>query len=153
MNPWSSCSTTELSKPAAKSGEPQPWRTVRPRSATGSAAADFLRLGTAGLFGMGLSLPGLLAEQARRGEGQPAQDVSLIFVFLHGGLSTIDTWDLKPDAPAEFRGEFQPIATKVPGICDLRAHAAARRADGQGLADPLVPPRQLEPRPRPTTTC
>ena len=37
-------------------------------------------------------------------------------MFLHGGLSTIDSFDLKPDAPAEFRGEFNPIATNVTGI-------------------------------------
>src|SRR5438105_13966781 len=78
---------------------------------------DFLRLGTAGLFGMGLTLPGLLELQAHATErGRSTRDVSLIFVFLHGGLSTIDTWDLKPDAPAEFRGDFRPIATTVPGI-------------------------------------
>jgi uncharacterized protein (DUF1501 family) len=83
----------------------------------GLARRDFLRLGTAGLFGMGLNLPTLLAGQARAADqGRPTRDVSLIFVFLHGGLSTIDTWDLKPDAPVEFRGEFQPIATNVPGI-------------------------------------
>jgi hypothetical protein len=74
---------------------------------------DFLRLGAAGIFGTGLSLPALLAGRAR---GETAKDVSLIFVFLHGGLSTIDTFDLKPDAPAEFRGEFSPIATNVPGV-------------------------------------
>src|SRR5689334_22566380 len=78
---------------------------------------DFLRVGTAGLFGMGLALPGLLRMQARAAEeGRSTRDVSLILVFLHGGLSTIDSWDLKPDAPAEFRGEFQPIDTNVPGI-------------------------------------
>jgi hypothetical protein len=46
--------------------------------------------------------------------------VSLIFLFLHGGLSTIDTLDMKPDAPAEFRGEFRPIDTNVPGtrVCE-----------------------------------
>src|SRR5689334_12451390 len=78
---------------------------------------DFLRVGTAGLFGMGLALPGLLRMQARAAEeGRSTRDVSLILVFLHGGLSTIDTFDLKPDAPAEFRGEFQPIDTNVPGI-------------------------------------
>jgi hypothetical protein len=78
---------------------------------------DFLRLGTAGLFGMGVTLPGLLQVQAQAAaRGQATRDVSLIFLFLHGGLSTIDTWDLKPDAPAEFRGEFRPIATNVPGI-------------------------------------
>ena len=40
----------------------------------------------------------------------------MIFLFLHGGLSTMDTFDLKPDAPVEFRGEFKPIATNVKGV-------------------------------------
>src|SRR6185369_2386644 len=48
--------------------------------------------------------------------GKPARDVSLIILFLKGGLSTIDTWDMKPNAPAEFRGEFNPIDTNVSGI-------------------------------------
>ena len=84
----------------------------------GVGRRDFLRLGTAGLFGMGLSLPGCSGPEAHaaRPQGPPARDVSLIFVFLHGGMSTIDAWDMKPDAPAEFRGEFKPIATRVPGI-------------------------------------
>ena len=90
------------------------------RSATfcdGVARRDFLRLGTAGVFGLGLTLPELLARRARAAEaGKPAKDVSLIFLFLHGGISTIDTWDLKPDAPAEFRGDFHPIDTNVPGV-------------------------------------
>jgi uncharacterized protein (DUF1501 family) len=78
---------------------------------------DFLRLGTAGLFGLGLTLPGLLEGRARAAaRGTRTRDVSLIFVFLHGGLSTIDSWDLKPEAPVEFRGEFKPIATKVSGV-------------------------------------
>jgi hypothetical protein len=74
---------------------------------------DFLRLGTAGVFGMGLTLPRLLAAEAA---AKSKSDVSLIFLFLHGGLSTIDSWDLKPNAPAEFRGEFKPIAGNVSGI-------------------------------------
>jgi hypothetical protein len=83
----------------------------------GIARRDFLRLGTAGLFGMGLTLPGLLEQQVvAAAKGKPRKDVSLIFVFLHGGLSTIDTWDLKPEAPAEFRGEFKSIGTNVAGI-------------------------------------
>ncbi len=66
---------------------------------------------------MGLTLPALLAGQARAEQrGSAAKDPSLIFLFLHGGLSTIDSWDLKPNAPVEFRGEFNPIRTKVPGI-------------------------------------
>jgi uncharacterized protein (DUF1501 family) len=82
----------------------------------GIARRDFLRLGTAGIFGLGLTLPQILAQQARAAESGRPRDVSLIFLFLHGGLSTIDTFDLKPDAPAEFRGEFKPMATNVPGI-------------------------------------
>src|ERR1700682_2773582 len=83
----------------------------------GLARRDFLRLGTAGLFVLRFTLPNLLQLQARAAEqGKKAKDVSLIFVFLHGGLSTMDAWDLKPDAPAEFRGEFKPIDTNVSGI-------------------------------------
>src|SRR2546430_2006074 len=84
----------------------------------GVTRRDALRVGTAALFGSAFGLPELLraADTAK-----PEKDVSLIFVFLHGGLSTIDTLDLKPDAPAEFRGEFKPAKTCVPGIemCDL----------------------------------
>src|SRR5688572_20703166 len=88
----------------------------------GPARRDFLRLGLAGLFGSSLSLPQLLRAEANR-PGKPVKDrgVSVIYVFLKGGLSTIDTWDMKPNAPAEFRGEFDPAPTNVPGIqiCDL----------------------------------
>src|SRR5262245_48386211 len=80
----------------------------------GHTRRDFLRVGTASLFGLGVGLPDILA--ADRVESPGTKDVSLIFVFLHGGLSTIDTFDLKPDAPVEFHGEFGPIATNVPGV-------------------------------------
>lgn len=83
----------------------------------GVARRDFLRMGSAAVFGAGFSLPAILSRQARAAvNGKQTRDMSLIYLFLHGGLSTIDTWDLKPDAPAEFRGEFKPIATNVPGI-------------------------------------
>src|SRR5215469_14077524 len=84
----------------------------------GLARRDMLRVGVAGLFGSGLALSKLLAREARAAEDgeSPRRDVSLIILFLKGGLSTIDTWDLKPDAPAEFRGPFEPIDTNVPGI-------------------------------------
>src|SRR5205823_4584074 len=84
----------------------------------GLTRRDALRVGTAALFGSALGLRELL----RAADGaKPTKDVSLIFVFLHGGLSTIDTFDMKPDAPAEFRGDFNPAKTKLPGldICDL----------------------------------
>jgi hypothetical protein len=83
----------------------------------GLARRDFLRVGAATAFGLGLTLPQLLDRQARAAErGGAPRDVSLIFLFLHGGLSTIDTLDLKPDAPAEFRGPFKPIPTNLPGV-------------------------------------
>ena len=77
---------------------------------------DALRAG-AGAFG--LTLQSLLQRQAtaaEKGTDNRRDDVSLIVLFLKGGLSTIDTLDMKPHAPSEFRGEFDPIATNVPGI-------------------------------------
>lgn len=89
----------------------------RHRFCDGLPRRDLLRIGAAGVFGLNFSLPRLLqAEEAARQAGRSTRDVSLIIVFLQGGLSTIDTWDMKPDAPAEFRGEFDPIATNVPEI-------------------------------------
>src|SRR5207248_9569933 len=77
--------------------------TVR-RFCDGIGRRDVLRVGAAGLFGLGLTLPRLLELQARAAaQGARTSDVSLIFLFLHGGLSTIDTFDLKPDAAAEFQ--------------------------------------------------
>jgi uncharacterized protein (DUF1501 family) len=87
------------------------------RFCDGLVRRDFLRLGAAGLFGVGLTLPDLLQGRAHAADNStPTRDVSLIFLFLHGGLSTIDTWDLKPDAPVEFRGDFKAIPTNVAGI-------------------------------------
>ncbi len=76
---------------------------------------DMLRIGAAGAFGLRVTLPQLLQNKTFAAS-QAKDDVSLIIVFLQGGISTIDTWDMKPDAPAEFRGEFNPIDTNVPGI-------------------------------------
>src|SRR4051812_15959766 len=81
----------------------------------GLTRRDALRLGSAGLFGLGLSLPRLLELQAAA-PPQKRRDLSLIYLFLHGGLSTIDPWEMKPAAPTEFRGEFKPISTNVNGI-------------------------------------
>ncbi len=86
----------------------------------GLARRDFLRVGVAGGLGASLSLNQLLhAEET--GHADPARDdVSLIYIFLKGGMSTIDTFDLKPDSPSDIRGPFNPIATNVPGVhvCD-----------------------------------
>lgn len=76
---------------------------------------DMLRIGGASAFGCGVALPQLLQNQAIAAS-QSKNDVSLIIVFLQGGISTIDTWDMKPEAPTEFRGEFNPVNTNVSGI-------------------------------------
>ncbi len=77
---------------------------------------DALRVG-AGAFGLTLeSVLRRRAAAAEKGIDNRRDDVSLIVLFLKGGLSTIDTLDMKPHAPSEFRGEFDPIATNVPGI-------------------------------------
>ncbi|MEQ8787663.1 MAG: DUF1501 domain-containing protein [Pirellulaceae bacterium] len=82
----------------------------------GVARRDVLRIGAAGLFG--LTLPRLLELESAAKESAAPRDtgVSVIYLFLKGGLSTIDTFDLKPEAPAEFRGDFRPIDTVVPGL-------------------------------------
>src|SRR5438067_13911703 len=61
----------------------------------------------------GLTLPGLLRARA---SGSATNRKSVILVWLAGGPSHIDMYDLKPNAPAEVRGEFRPINTNVPGV-------------------------------------
>ena len=73
---------------------------------------DFLHAGS--LASLGLTLPGYL--RAREAAGARDSDVNCIMLFLLGGPSHIDTWDMKPKAPAEVRGPFQPIKTSAPGI-------------------------------------
>ncbi len=90
----------------------------------GVSRRSFLKVGTTGLVG-GLALPQLL--QAANGGGSTK---ALINVHLSGGPSHQDMWDLKPDAPSEYRGEFSPIGTNAPGmqICELFP-GLAKRAD------------------------
>src|SRR5262249_46889919 len=52
----------------------------------------------------------------RAAESRPTRDKAVIFVYLNGGPSHMDMYDLKPDAPLEYRGEFKPIDTNVPGV-------------------------------------
>src|SRR5262245_49539693 len=79
----------------------------------GLSRRDFMKVG--GLGVLGLTMTDLLAaEQARAAAAQ--SDMNCIILFLVGAPSHLDTWDLKPDAPAEIRGPFKPIPTSVPGI-------------------------------------
>ncbi len=79
----------------------------------GMSRRAWLQVGGLSLFGM--SLPKLLQAEA----AQPAaarKDVNFILLFTSGGLANMDTLDMKPEAPIEYRGEFQPIATSLPGV-------------------------------------
>src|SRR5687767_11481984 len=103
--------------------------TNTPRShCRGMSRRQALRVGGSGMLG-GLSLPLLLQMQAEAATPRPAKATSCIFLFLQGGPSTIDMWDLKPDAPSEIRGPYKPIKTNVSGIevgehCSLSAKVA-----------------------------
>jgi len=92
------------------------------RNCDGVGRRDFLSLGMLG-FG-GLSLPQILAGQTAG--LKKGTDKSLIFLWLAGGPPQMDTYDMKPEAPEDIRGEFKPIATNVPGIqvCELLPHTA-----------------------------
>src|SRR5947209_6152514 len=74
----------------------------------------FLRAGLAG-FGS-LSLPGLLRLRAEAGLPQPREPTAVILVWLRGGASHLETFDPKPDAPSEYRGPYQAIATRTAGL-------------------------------------
>jgi len=95
------------------------WGDTR-RLCDGLSRRSFLRIGA---FGAGLTLIDLL--RARAAAGATSSPVpspkSAIMVYLQGGPSHLDTYDLKPDAPMEYRGDFRPIQTNVPGvrICEL----------------------------------
>jgi hypothetical protein len=100
------------------------------RHSVGIARREFLQVGFSGLLGLGL--PGLLAARAQAavGSARAPRARSLIMVFMSGGLSHIDSFDMKPDAPEGIRGEFQPIDTSVAGvrICE-HLPGLAQRAD------------------------
>jgi hypothetical protein len=81
------------------------------RFCDGLTRRDFLRAGALAAGGLGLSL----ADLARLRSGVPG-DTNCILLFLVGGPSHLDTWDLKPAAPDTVRGPFRPIRTNVPGV-------------------------------------
>ena len=82
------------------------------RFCDGQTRRDFLKIG--GMVMGGIALPQLLAAEAQAGLGKSHK--AIINVFLPGGPPHQDMWDIKVDAPAEIRGEFQPIKTNVGGI-------------------------------------
>lgn len=98
---------------------------------------ELLRVGTLGV--LGLSLADLLRWESRGAQSRPASPGrSVILLWLWGGPSHLDTFDLKPHAPQEYRGPFAPIRTNVAGIdiCELLPQLAAR-ADRYALVRSL----------------
>src|SRR4051794_712294 len=71
----------------------------------------FLQAGTIGALGLSMTDVAHLRSVSRTGRPK-----AVIFLFLTGGASQHDTFDMKPRGPAEFKGEFNPIATRTPGI-------------------------------------
>ena len=99
---------------------------------------ELLRIG--GLTALGLNLPeALRAQQAATGGTEsPRGPVNCILLWMLGGPSHIDMYDLKPNAPKEVRGEFNPIATSAPGIeiCEMFPRMAK-------MMDKFIPIRSI----------
>ena len=95
----------------------------RRRFCDGISRRDFLRVGALGVGG--LTLADLLRLEAQAAT-RPTPGKSVIMVFLHGGPSHLDMYDMKPQAPVEFRGEFRPIRSNVSGmeVCELMPRQA-----------------------------
>src|ERR1700735_1906389 len=75
---------------------------------------QFLRMGSLALGGF---IPGSIAPwRLQAGPGGKKPDTSVILLWLPGGPPHMETFDMKPDAPSEYRGEFKPIPTVVPGL-------------------------------------
>jgi hypothetical protein len=84
----------------------------RRRFCDGQTRRDFLKIGA---FGAGLTLAEMLRLRSFAQDSSTSSK-SAIMIYLPGGPSHMDMYDLKPEAPAEFRGEFKPIQTNVPGV-------------------------------------
>ena len=101
------------------------------RTCDGLTRRETLQAGSLAMLG-GFGLPSLRTRNELRPPRPAARPAkSVILLYLLGGAATQDMFDLKPNAPAEVRGEFQPIATNVPGIQHLRASAAHEPLDAQ----------------------
>src|SRR6478735_8719056 len=75
---------------------------------------SFLQLGVAGMAALGL--PQILRAKAESASLSGKKNTKVILIWLDGGPGHMDMYDMKPDAPAEYRGLWKPIKTKVPGF-------------------------------------
>ena len=91
------------------------WGRKLPGDCEGSNRRDFLKIGTLGLTGLGL--PHLLRDRANAAsEGRSPKETSVVWIWLGGGATHIETFDPKMEAPVEFRSCVGSVATNVPGI-------------------------------------
>ena len=113
-----------------------PWQ----HPATGVSRRAAVQAGAIGLLGLGMNHVSLL-RAASAGAAPRPRARSVIYIFLSGGLSQIDSFDMKPDAPLEIRGEFDPIPTRTPGlqICE-HLPMLAKRSHLWGLCRSLTHP-------------
>src|SRR4051812_40257352 len=87
------------------------------KNCNGTTRRDCLKLGLGALLGGGLAQALRLRAQASpSAAAPPAQARSCILIWMDGGPTHYETFDPKPNAPAEIRGQFQPTATRVPGV-------------------------------------
>ena len=100
----------------------------------GISRRSAIQAGAISLLGLGMNhLSALHALGANTGPGERVRAAgkakSVVYIFLSGGLAQHDTFDMKPDAPLEIRGEFKPISTSADGIqiCE-HLHFLAKRA-------------------------
>ena len=95
------------------------------RYCDGMSRRSFLQLGVAGMASVGL--PQLLRAKEQSAEGSGSKkNTSVILIWLDGGPSHMDLYDMKPDAPAEYRGTLKATRTNVPGldVCELLSEQA-----------------------------
>ncbi len=85
-----------------------------PSYCDGISRRSFLQLGVAGLASVGL--PTVLQARAQAAASGTSRNTSVILIWLDGGPSHLDLYDMKPDAPGEYRGIWRPIRTNVPGL-------------------------------------
>src|SRR4051812_46223359 len=99
---------------------------IAPHHSPGLSRREVLQVGYSGLLGFGL--PSLLHGRTAAPLAQAGRARSVLFIYLAGAPSHIDTFDPKPDAPAEIRGTFRAIATRTPGlhVCEPLPRVAQR---------------------------
>ena len=107
-----------------------------PSSCSALTRRQLLHVG--GLSMLGLGLPGARARDVNQDSQARGSEKSCIFIVLGGGPTHVDIWDMKPQAPAEIRGPYKPIATAVPGVHINELDAAP------GQAEPALQPHSFD---------